>query len=149
MINNIDSICHGRSRIKFFADDLNIYNIVEIDKPTTTLQQSLDQLVKWSAEWQLPIDIKKCSIITINRPESHTTHTASDYYLDGSPLVKSSSVMDLGIKINSDLTFQSHIGSMVARARQRVGVLFRGFHTRQVILLKKAYITYTTLRIQF
>ena len=58
-------------------------------------------------------------------------------YLDGSSLVKSSSVMDLGIKINSDLTFQSHIGSIVARARQRVDVLFRGFHTRQVILLKR------------
>jgi len=50
--------------------------------------------------------------------------------------------MDLGIKINSDLSFQSHIGSIVSKARQRVGVLFRGFHTRQVSFLKKAYITY-------
>ena len=50
--------------------------------------------------------------------------------------------MDLGIEINSDLSFQSHIGSIVSKARQRVGVLFRGFHTRQVSFLKKAYITY-------
>jgi hypothetical protein len=50
--------------------------------------------------------------------------------------------MDLGVEINSDLSFQSHIGSIVSKARQRVGVLFRGFHTRQVSFLKKAYITY-------
>jgi len=141
-INDIDVICHGRSRMKLFADDLKIYNIVDITNPTATLQLSLDHLVEWSAEWQLPINIKKCSVLTINRSESHKTLTASNYYLDGSPLVKSTSVMDLGIKINSDLSFQSHIGSIVSKARQRVGVLFRGFHTRQVSFLKKAYITY-------
>ena len=72
----------------------------------------------------------------------HKTLTASVYYLDGLPLARSTSVMDLGIEINSDLSFQSHIGSIVSKARQRVGVLFRGFHTRQVSFLKKAYITY-------
>jgi ribonuclease P/MRP protein subunit RPP40 len=141
-INDIDVICHGRSRIKLFADDLKIYNIVDITNPTATLQLSLDHLVKWSAEWQLPINIKKCSVLTINGSESHKTLTASDYYLDGLLLAKSTSVMDLGVEINSDLSFQSHIGSIVSKARQRVGVLFRGFHTRQVSFLKKAYITY-------
>jgi hypothetical protein len=82
-INDIDVICQGRSRIKLFADDLKIYNIVDITNPTATLQLSLDHLVKWSAEWQLPINIKKCSVLTINRSESHKTLTASDYYLDG------------------------------------------------------------------
>jgi hypothetical protein len=138
-INDIDVICHGRSRIKLFADDLKIYNIVDISNPTATLQLSLDQLVNWSADWQLPINIKKCSVLTINRSEIHTSHV---YYLDGSPLAKSTSVMDLGIEINSDLSFQSHIGSIVSKARQRVGVLFRGFRNRQISFLKKAFITY-------
>jgi len=38
------------SYIKLFADDLNIYYIVDISYPTATLQLSLDQLVNWSAE---------------------------------------------------------------------------------------------------
>jgi hypothetical protein len=51
--------------------------------------------------------------------------------------------MDLGIKINSYLSnFQSHIGSIVSKARQRVGILFRGFQTRLVSFLKKVYVTY-------
>lgn len=141
-INDIDVICQGRSRIKLFADDLKIYNIVDITNPTASLQLSLDQLVIWSAEWQLPININKCSVLTINRSESHHAHIASDYYLYGSLLVNSTSVMDLGIEINSDLSFHSHIGSIVSKARQRVGVLFRGFQTRQISFLRKAYITY-------
>ena len=141
-INDIDVICLGQSSIKLFADDLKIYNIVDISNPTVTLQLSLDQLAKWSFDWQLPINIKKCSVISINRSDTQTTHTARDYYLDGSPLAKSTSIMDLGIEINSDLSFQSHIGSIVSKARQRVGILFRGFQNREVSFLKKAYITY-------
>jgi low affinity Fe/Cu permease len=128
-INDIDDICHGRSSIKLFADDLKLYNIVDISNPTVSLQMSLDELLKWSTEWQLPINIAKCSVLTINMSE---TLTARDYYLGGSPLIKSTSVMDLGISINSNLSFQSHISSIISRARQRVGILFRGFHTRQI-----------------
>jgi len=41
-INDIDVICHERSRLKLFADDLKINNIVDISNPTATLQLSLD-----------------------------------------------------------------------------------------------------------
>jgi len=58
-------------------------------------------------------------------------------WLDGSSLANATSVIDLGNGINSDLSFQSLIGSIVSEARQRVGVLFQGFHTRQVSFLKR------------
>jgi ribonucleases P/MRP protein subunit RPP40 len=124
-INDIDVIRLGQSSIKLFADDLKIYKIVDISNPTVTLQLSSDQLVKWSFDWQLPINIEKCSVISMNRSDTPTTHTARDYYLDGSPLAKSISVIDLGIDIYSDLSLQSHMGSTVSKARQRVGIVSR------------------------
>jgi len=49
---------------KLFADDHdNVYNIFDISNPTATLQLSLDQHVKWSAERQLSIIIKKRSVV--------------------------------------------------------------------------------------
>jgi hypothetical protein len=125
--------------MKRFADDLKIYDIVDVGNPTSTLQWSLDQLVKWSADWQLPININKCSVLTIN---GSGVHSAREYYINGSCLSKLTSVSDLGIECRSNLSFQSHIGSIVSKARQRVGVLFRGFSTRNVAFLRKAYITY-------
>jgi len=53
--------------------------------------------------------------------------------------------MNLGIEINSDDSFQSHIGSIVSKAHQRIGVLFRGFHTRQVSF-KKRLLPHTYVR---
>ena len=50
--------------------------------------------------------------------------------------------MDLGTEINFDLSFQSHIGSIVSNVHQRVGILFRGFQTREVSFLKKVFITW-------
>jgi hypothetical protein len=138
-INDIATICNGSSRMKLFADDLKIYNIVDVSKSTSTLQWSLDQLVKWSADWQLPININKCSVLTIN---GSGVHSVREYYINGYCLSKLTSVSDLGIECRSNLSFQSHIGSIVSKARQRVGVLFRGFSTRNVAFLRKAYITY-------
>jgi len=94
-----------------------------------------------SAEWSLPKNIKKNSVTTIKRSDAHT---APEYYLDSSPLAKSTSVMALGIEINSDLSFQSLTGSIISKARQRVRVLFRGFHTRQVSFKKGFYHIHTS-----
>ena len=80
-----------------------ILNYIAINNPMTTFQLSLDKLVDWSAESRLSIFNIKCSVSTINRSDTHTTNTTSKYYLDGSALV-----MDLGIQINLDLSFQFH-----------------------------------------
>ena len=121
------------------ASNLKIYNIVDVTKSTSTLQWSLDQLMKWSADWQLPININKCSVLPINRSG---VNSAREYFLNGSCLSKLTSVSDLGVEYSFNLSFQSHISSIVSKARQRVGFLFRGFFTRNVSFLRKAYITY-------
>ena len=95
--------------------------------------------MKWSADWQLPINIDKCSVLPINRSG---VNSAREYYLNGSYLSKLTSVSDLGVEYSFNLSVQSHTSSIVSKARQRVGFLFRGFSTRNVSFLRKAYITY-------
>jgi hypothetical protein len=48
----------------------------------------------------------------------------------------------VSILIQISLSSFIYIGSIVSKARQCVGVLFRGFQTRQVSFLKKVYVTY-------
>ena len=48
----------------------------------------------------------------------------------------------MGIKIDNQLKFAVHIQSVVKKAYQRLGVLFRGFVSRDPKLLTLAYITY-------
>jgi hypothetical protein len=55
--------------MELFADNVKIYNTVDSNNPIAPLQLSLDKLVEWSAEWQLPINklIRRCSVLPINR----------------------------------------------------------------------------------
>ena len=51
-------------------------------------------------------------------------------------------IRDLGITYNNKLCFGDYIDTVVARAYQRIYLIFRGFASRCHTLLKRAYITY-------
>ncbi len=46
------------------------------------------------------------------------------------------------LKLIQTLTFDQHINNIVSKASSRIGTLFRGFCTRNPILLRKAYVSY-------
>jgi len=46
------------------------------------------------------------------------------------------------VNIESLLHFDSHVDRIVAKAYSRIGLLFRGFVSRNLHLLKQSYITY-------
>ena len=64
------------------------------------------------------------------------------YFLNGIPLAINSSARDLGIIIDNALSYNAHIHLVITRASQRLGVLFNGFLSRDMLKLRKAYITY-------
>jgi hypothetical protein len=72
----------------------------------------------------------------------HHYSRACFYHIDGTALPQQSSYADLGVTITSDLSFETHIANIVARARQRINILFRGFVTRNLSVMRRAYITY-------
>lgn len=61
----------------------------------------------------------------------------------GKNLIPSTSyTLDLGITITCDLSFQTHINNIVAKALQRNSTFFRGFVSRSLNLCRKAFVTY-------
>ena len=65
-----------------------------------------------------------------------------DLHIDGNILPIVSTVKDLGITFDKNLSSTSHVMSVVFTANQRVNLLLRSFHTRNRTVLVKAYITY-------
>lgn len=57
-------------------------------------------------------------------------------------LTKTDSVIDLGVEVDSNQSYHAHISTIVAKATQRVGILFRGFVTRDINFMRKAYVSY-------
>ena len=59
--------------------------------------------------------------------------------IEDSDLQTLKEVVDLGIKFDSKLTFTTHVSQIVVKAKQRLFLLFRAFHTREIIPLLTAY----------
>jgi hypothetical protein len=64
---------------------------------------------------------------------------APPYFITGIP---QNSYVDLGVIIDSKLSFESHVSSIVSKARQRVSILFRGFVTCNLYVIRQAFVTY-------
>jgi len=104
---------HGVT-VKLFADNVKVY--IEIDEPSdgVYLQQALDIIASWADEWQLPVSVSKCSILTVGRVYDRTR-----YHLNGTELPQSDICRDLGVTITSNLSPSQHISEIALKAHQR------------------------------
>jgi len=146
-INDIEYACNSSVKLKLFADDLKIYSVLNMDALNNTndvnykndLQLAIDNISNWSNEWQLTINVDKCSVLGLYNGRSCVSKC---YVINGAILSVSTSINDLGICIDNKLSYNSHISNIVVKAMQRVGLLFRSFLCRDLLFLRKAYITY-------
>ena len=138
-IHDIDSVCHSRTKMKLFADDAKLYSEIDHSLP---LQTTLTNLTTWSNTWQLSINVQKCYILSTVFNKRTNNSGSDEYYLHGVLLTNNVSVLDLGITISADLSYNEHIDNIVARASQRSSTLFRGFASRNHQLMREAFVTY-------
>jgi len=62
--------------------------------------------------------------------------------IDGIVLPTVKSAGDLGVLVAHDLSHSLHISSIVARAHKRTAAIYRAFHSRNIDLLLRTYLTY-------
>ena len=122
---------------KLFADDVKIYAVINDVNDIAAFQAGLDALDAWSTDWQLPISLHKCNVLHLGR--NNTGHT---YQLNGVCLPDVKEIMDLGIKVDSNLRFTKHYRFIVNKAQQRASLIFRTFRSRDPTLLFKAFTVY-------
>ena len=139
-INDIEAVCSGSCITKLFADDCKLYSDISLNG-SICLQQSLNNLCNYADVNQLSINILKCFILSI-LPRSCSLTSPCSYFINNVSLRSQSDANDLGISMSHDLSFKTHISNIVAKAYCRQSVLFRGFATRDLSFMRKAFITY-------
>jgi ribonuclease P/MRP protein subunit RPP40 len=90
-----------RSSWVMYADDMKIYNN---SLNYQMLSNDISNISKWASDWQLPLNIGKCTVLHIG--DKNPSH---GYYLGGVELLKSSSCLDLGVLVTSNLSWSEHI----------------------------------------
>ena len=103
--------------VKAFADDVKLYLRIVNSVDFLKMQQAQDALQSWASTWQLTISVKKCCILNIgSRPTVHSPSLS----LVNTVLPIKSSVLDLGININVNLSPSERVCCIVARAHKRL-----------------------------
>lgn len=122
---------------KLYADDLKLYSTIETDADYDLLQNGLNLICSWSNTWQLKISYAKCNVMFIGNGSSATNLLLDNYVL---PVVNT--VKDLGVVIDSRLTFDAHIQQMVAKAFSRANLIHKCFMSRDTTTLLRAFVVY-------
>jgi hypothetical protein len=134
-INDIIDNLVAPSTCKLYADDLKLYS--EINTSTDSITSSLKHIEDWSKMWQLKINCSKCAVLHLGR-----NNPITQYSIDQINLPNVTSIRDLGVVYNNKLNFDDHINTIVIRAYQRVNLIFRGFTSRNIRLLTRAFTTF-------
>ena len=122
---------------KLFADDLKLFAEITDHNSASNFQSNLDSLYAWSIRWQIGISNSKSSILDLGISQHQPFSIGSSFLT--SPLF----VKDLGIIIDPQLKFNSHIFEIVKRANQRAALIHRSFlskNTQHLVLAFKIYV---------
>ena len=111
-----------QSSIYLFADDAKLYRNIASDDDPTALQHDIQQLEKWSEEWQLHFNPSKCKVMHLGRQNPHR-----DYTMGATTLATTTSEKDLGVYVDTELTFEKHIETVVNHANRMLGLIRRSY----------------------
>ena len=87
---------------------------------STYLQQDLDSIAQWCANWKHSINGSQCSVL----PFFLSSSSPPVGYIEGKPIKQVEQYKDLGILVQSDLSWSEHIAKICAKAYRSVH-LFR------------------------
>ena len=103
-----------------YADDLKLYFVVRSVEDCERLQLLLNIFASWCQRNKLTLSIGKCVVITFHRISKPIEFA---YEIDGVTLTRVDQVNDLGILLDSKLTFDLHRSAVISKASRQLGFI--------------------------
>ena len=130
-----------------FADDTKIFQTITSKEEADLLQSDIDSLQLWSDKWLLKFHPDKCHVLSIGKFED-IAYTKR-YQLGGTELEHVFSEKDLGVIIDSELTFEEHINAKIQKANIMSGLIRRSFSFLDGKLFKKLYVAFVRPHLEY
>lgn len=110
------------SQFLLFADDCKIYISTSSLDDLFALQEDLDAFVQWCTANELELNVNKCKHMRFTR-KPYPLHFR--FSINGLALDTVSCMKDLGVYVDSKLTFNAHIDYIANRANKLLGYIRR------------------------
>ena len=115
IVNDIEST------IKLFADDTSIYlSLDDADRRTYVLNSDMLRINAWAEKWKVDFNPEKTELMTITSKRLPETRTL---YFGNVALVEKSEHKHLGVIIQINCKWESHINFIISKARLQVACL--------------------------
>lgn len=121
LINELSSVLPPGCRL-FYADDVKLFMITNCLQDCLHLQQSINHFVDWCNSSLLTVSLQKCHVISFHRKRTPITF---DYSIAAQPLTRVTDIRDLGVTLDTVLTFRVHYNDMISRANRQLGFMFK------------------------
>ena len=118
------------NKVKMFADDTKLYASNVNPNTYASLQRDLDKLPVWSDKWLLRFHPEKCSVLKLGSKKSDATYKMKEEKNGETKdvtLAKSDLERDLGVWVDSKLTFKEHVNIVTEKADDVLGTIRRTF----------------------
>ena len=108
-----------------FADDTKIFRQISSEQDSLSLQSDIDNLENWSKTWLLRFHPDKCHVLTLGKFENiKHTHRYKICEMEMDHVFEEK---DLGVIVDSEISFEAHILKKVQLANNIVGLIRRSF----------------------
>ena len=128
-----------KSECKLFADDTSLFSLVnDINTSASDLNEDLEKIGNWAFKWKMnfnPDPNKQAQEIIFSRKKTASLHPV--VYFDNKPVKSSQIHKHLGMILDSNLSYEHHIKSILNKVNKTIGLL-RKF---QLILPRHSLIT--------
>ena len=143
-INDINQ--NINSKIRLFEDDCVLYREINSKLDCLELQQDLQKLVCWSHTWQMSIYINKCHTLHAHRKKQTIIHT---YTMDNTLVTPVTHHPYLGIGLQSDLRWTTHIQNTTNKAQKTLNMLKRNPKQASTTVKSQAYKTIVRPQLEY
>ena len=113
------------SFLLMFADDTKLFKHITGEADVLDLQADVTELEKWSDTWLLRFHPDKCKVLTLGQFEN--IFFAYPYKLNNVILEHVDEEKDLGVTIDSELSFEAHMDDKINKANGILGLIRRTF----------------------
>ncbi|CAH1975592.1 unnamed protein product, partial [Acanthoscelides obtectus] len=130
-----------------YADDLKMFCRVVDESDCDQLLENLVRLDAWCSQNNLSLNINKCYVMSYTLKKNPLLF---DYTLSGSSIQRTSTLCDLGVTFDSQLTFVKHIDSKISEANRMYGFIVRNCRDfTQSTTLKLLYYAYVRSKLEY
>lgn len=138
-INDVSSFLK-HIKIITYADDMKLYMEIEKLSDVSLFQSEVDSFYQWCTKSLLQLNVKKCYIVSYTRKRSHIDVNIT---LGKQTVTKCDKIRDLGVILDSKLTFTDHYNTIIHKATNMLNFIKRfSYSFHDPYTLKTLYVSY-------